>query len=232
MGVDETLPILKRNRISTGIRDLDIVLEGGYINPGNVMLLGPAGMPKSAFSYHFIDAASPRENVFVITADATPQSVREKASSLGIKIKTGVKFIDCYSSTIGTKKPEGTNDIYVPGPSALNDLSLAVNSAISQSIGKKMRVVFYSLSTFMLYNSKDSILKFLQVVGGRLKKADATTLMLVEEGVHDKQLLSTVGHMADEVYVLSEKEGLLELELPGLAASLPVKLGPAGVTIP
>jgi len=231
MGVDDTIPILKKNRMSTGIRDLDIVLEGGYINPGNVMLVGPAGSAKSAFAFHFAAAAGPNENIYFITADATPEGIKEKAASLGIKIKDRTVFIDCYSSTIGGEKPS-ESELVIPGPSSLNDLSLAINEAIVQSMGKKMRVVFYGLSTFLLYNPKDSILKFLQVVGGRLKKADATTLMLVEEGVHDKQLISTAGHMMDEIYTLAEKEGLLELELPSIAASVPIKLGPAGITVP
>ena len=56
LGVEAKMPILKKNRLSTGIADLDLVLEGGFRNPGNLLLVGPSGMEKAAFAYHFASA--------------------------------------------------------------------------------------------------------------------------------------------------------------------------------
>ena len=50
LGVQEEMPILKKNRFSTGVNDLDILLEGGYLNPASVVVLGPAGMEKTAIA--------------------------------------------------------------------------------------------------------------------------------------------------------------------------------------
>ena len=81
LGVNEEMPILKKNRLSSGIPDLDIILEGGYLNPGNVMVLGPSGNEKAALAYHFAAAADPKEIVYIITADASPESIKEKAGA-------------------------------------------------------------------------------------------------------------------------------------------------------
>jgi len=235
LGVDEEMPILRKNRLSTGIADLDIILEGGYPNPGNIMLLGPTGGEKEAFAHHFAAAADPkRESVLIVNADATPEGLQEKAGSIGLDLKgANVFFIDCYSQTLGQKKELVPTDqcAYVPGPGALNDLSIALNEAIKKSAGRRIRVVFHSLSTFVLYNPKESITKFLQIIEGRLKNADATTLFLVEDGVHDKQLLSLLEHGMDMLLTLRDVGGKFELGVPSVDVPVPVKLGPSGVTV-
>lgn len=235
LGVDEKLPILKKNRLSTGIKDLDIILEGGYNNPSNIMIIGPTGMEKAAFGFQFAGAGKKtKENTYIIASDSSPASIISKAKTAGIDLKKdNVYFIDCYSATLGGKKtPETTEKVtVVPGPGALNDISLAINEAIKKSAGKKLRVLFYSLSTFVLYNPKDSILKFIKVVGGRLKNAEATALYLVEEGVHDKQLISLLEHSMDAKYEVFEKENNMELDIPTMKMNIPFKLGPAGINV-
>jgi KaiC/GvpD/RAD55 family RecA-like ATPase len=233
LGVDEKNPILKKRNMGTGIADLDILLEGGYMNPGLVMIRGPTGMEKMALAFHFAKAGLLKgDKVYYINADFGPEDVLNKASSAGIDLKGGkdMKFIDCYSMTIGTPK-ENPNAVLIPSLTALNDLSLAINEAIRDSAGKRMRVIFHSLSSFMLYNSQDSLIKFIQVVNGRLKNADATVLMLVEDGMHDKQLLSSIEHFMDERFIIHDKGGSIELEIPEVPMPVPIRIGPGGITI-
>ncbi len=235
LGVDEKTPVLKKNRLSTGIADLDLVMEGGYPNPGNIVLLGPTGGEKEAFAYQFCAAADQkRENVLIINADATPQMMEEKAGAMGLSLKRdNVYFIDCYSQTLGQKKElvQGEKYTYISGPGALNDISIALSEMLRKSAGRRLRVLFHSLSTLVLYNPKESMTKFLQLVEGRLKSADATTLFLVEEGVHDKQLLSLLEHGMDELVTLRESGGRFELAVPSLGMPIPVRLGPSGITV-
>ncbi|MDD5171475.1 MAG: ATPase domain-containing protein [Candidatus ainarchaeum sp.] len=225
------MPILKKNRMSTGIADLDIILEGGYPNPGNILVVGPGGTEKAAFAYHFAAAAGPNENAYIICATSSPANIISKASSMGINL-SNVFFIDCYSTTLGSGEVKGTDRIrIVPGPSALNEVSLMLNEAIKESTGKKMRVVFDTLSTFVLYNAKDSIRKFLSVIEGRLSSVGATTLYLVDEGVHDKQLLSLLEHGTDGTYNIADRGGKFVLVVPGVEMEIPVRAGPSGISI-
>ena len=232
LGVNEEMPILKANRLSTGIADFDLILEGGYRNPGNVLLLGPTGMEKTAFAYHFAGAAESGENAYIVCGNTSPSDIISKAAGMGIDLKgENVRFIDCYSATLGKELKENEKVRVVGGPTALNDISLALNEAITESSGKRVRVVFDTLSTFVIYNPKDSIKKFLSVIEGRLKSANATTLHLIDEGVHDRQLLSLLEQGMDERYAITDMGGKFTLTIPELNIQVPIAVGPAGISI-
>lgn len=233
LGVDERMPILKKNRMATGIPDLDLIMEGGYFNPGNILFVGPSGIEKAAFSYHFVATTATDENAYIICGNSSPDSIINKASSIGVNLnKENIRFIDCYTATLGKGDTKSTEKIMVmDGPTALNDISLALNEAIRASSGKKMRVVFDTLSTFILYNSKDSMRKFLSVIAGRLRNAGATTLYLVDEGVHDKPLLSLMEQGMDETYNLVDREGKFFLVLSEINVDVPIKVGPGGIGV-
>ncbi len=235
LGVDEKMPILRRSRLSTGIPDLDLILEGGYQNPGNVVMVGPSSMEKSAFAYHFAGCAADNENSYIVCGNSSPADIIAKAANVGIDLKKeNIFFIDCYSTTLGSQEPIGEPDPtvkIVPGPSALNDLSLALNDAVKASAGKRMRIVFDTLSTFVLYNPKDSIRKFLSVIEGRLRSAQATTLFLVDEGVHDKQLLSILEQGMDAIFTIMDTGGKISLKVPDVDIPLPIRVAPTGLTI-
>jgi KaiC/GvpD/RAD55 family RecA-like ATPase len=234
LGVNEDMPVLKGNRLSTGIKDLDIILEGGYLNPGNHVMIGPSCTEKNALSYHFAAAAPENENVYIICAGNSPKDITERAAGVGISLdKPNIKFVDCYSTTLGNADVKPTEKIkIVGGPSALNDLSLTINEMIAESTGKKIRVIFNTLSTFVLYNPKDSIRKFLSLIGGRLKGVGATTVYLVDDGVHDKQTISLILQGMDAAYIVSDSGGgKMILVVPDLDMPIPIKVGPAGVVI-
>jgi len=235
LGVDEKMPILKRSRLSTGIPDLDLILEGGYQNPGNIVMVGPSSMEKAAFAYHFAGSAASNEVSFIICGNSSPADIISKASNVGISLEAeNIFFIDCYSTTLGTQEGEGkagSRIKIVPGPSALNDLSLAINEAIKANPGKRMRVVFDTLSTFVLYNPKDSIRKFMSVIEGRLRSAGVTTLYLIDEGVHDKQLLSILEQGMDAIYVITDTGGKVSLKIPDVEIAIPIRVAPTGLTI-
>lgn len=231
--VDENLPILKKSKSTTGVSDLDLILEGGYSNPGLVMLIGPTGMEKMVFAFHFAaEGVKKGEKVFYINSDATPQDLLSKASNYGLELENdkSFKFIDCYSSTLGMKNPSN-NSFFVPGLAALNDLSLSINEAMKESAGTRMRVIFHSLSALVLYNPRESILKFIQVVGGRLKATGATVLFLLEDGVHEKQLLTTIESTMDEKFTIHDKGGSFTLEINSISTEIPIKLTPTGINI-
>ncbi|VVB98118.1 Circadian clock protein kinase KaiC [uncultured archaeon] len=225
----------RKDRISTGIGELDVVLEGGYQNPGTVMILGPSGQEKLAFAFHFASAGIREgEKVAYVAMDLSPEEIEGKAAALGMNFKSHTNkelvFIDAYSQTIGARETT-RKDIMVPGPSALNDLSLALNDAMSDGPGRRIRVVFHSLSTLSLYSQPDTVIKFLQVIQGRLKGANATSIWLVDEGMHDKKFITSLESLADQVLTLSDKGGAHELSIPNIPIPLSVRTGAAGLEI-
>jgi hypothetical protein len=88
------------------------------------------------------------------------------------------------------------------------------------------------LSTFVLYNQKDSIRKFLNLIDGRLKSVGATTIYLIDDGVHDKQTISLVLHGMDAVYTIGDSgNGKTILAIPEIDMPIPIKVGPTGIVI-
>lgn len=236
---EENLPILKKSRCPSGIYNLDLLLEGGYLKAGLIMMVGPTGMEKNAFAFHFAESAvKNNELVIYVVSDMNYEELLKKASALGFDLKKPLSsgnliFIDCYSSTSenALRKSEPMKEVLsLPGPSALNDLSLALKGVLQDNQQKQIRVIFHSLSTFVLYNPADSIVKFLQLIGGRLKKADATTMFLVEEGMHEKTLLTSLEHMMDELYTVHDSHNF-SIESPNLPLIVPLKLGSAGIEL-
>ena len=233
LAVNRQMPILRKNKMPTGIADLDILMEGGYRNPANIILRGPTGPEKATVSYHFVATVSPEEHAFIVCSNTSPQDVISKAATYGLNLSS-IHFIDCYSATLRKDLQDTSTTKIVPGASALNDLSIALNEEIKFATGKRLRVVFDTLSGFVLYNSQDSMRKFLGIICGRLKTANATTLFLLEEGVHDKQVVGVIEQLMDERFLITDKgteSGGTILTMPDIEIPIPFKLGPSGLTI-
>lgn len=221
-----------KKKISSGNPDLDIILEGGYAIASNIMIIGPTGNEKNTLSYHFLGALEKDEIGIIICGNASAKDISEKAELVGINLnRKEIYFIDCYSSTIGKKVEETANLKVLGGPGGLNDLSLTINEIMKANATKKARIVYNTLSSFVIYNPTDSIRKFLSFVGGRTKTAGGTTIYLVDEGVHDKQVVGLLKQSMDLVIEISEKEGKMTLDIPGIEIPIPFKVGPGGFTI-
>ncbi|MDD5340369.1 MAG: ATPase domain-containing protein [Candidatus ainarchaeum sp.] len=232
LGVNEQMPILKKNRMPAGVAELDLILEGGFANPGNAIVIGPSGTEKAALAYHFAAAAASNENSYIICGNSSAADIIRKAATFGISLdRPNIYFIDCYSATLGKAAEPTPKVMVVSGPGALNDLSLMLNEAMKASAGKRMRVVFDTLSTFVVYSPQDSIRKFLTVIEGRLKSAGATTLFLIDEGVHDRQLVSLLEQGMDEIYTITDTGGKFFLRVPDADIMIPIKVGPTGLAI-
>lgn len=235
LGVNKNLPILRLNRASTGVSQFDMMLDGGYKNPATVAFFGPSGQGKSVFAFHFVSAGiQAGDKVLYITTDRTPDELENQANERGIMIKSDlVKYIDCYSLTISAQTPSTArpNVVQISSPSALNELSLAINDAIENMPAKRLLVVFHSLSTLAVNSQPDSLFKFLSIVDGRLKKANATTLLLVDEGMHDEKFVTMLKHAVDEEFSIKMAGGDRFVTSPELPLEVPIRIGPLGVEV-
>jgi len=228
---EKDLPIFRKDRISTGVQALDIMLEGGYKFPGTSLLMAPTGSEKQCFAAHFVKAGlSEGDVVIYVTTDKTPKEVEKAAAGWDLHFKGPgqIFYIDCYTQGEASGK---ANEYKVGGPGALNEISLYISEILRNNEGKKFRVVFHSFSTFALYNEQGSLFKFLQSVEGRVKGANGTILLLVEEGMHEERFLTTLRHGIDEEYGLRNKDKIKELVSNKLPIAVPLKVGPLGVEV-
>lgn len=121
-------------------------------------------------------------------------------------------FVDTYSRSIGAEDAQ-PNCEYVDGPMNLNAVSLAVNNAQRKIIADHPahRMVFDSLSTLVTYTNAQTTFRFLQVLVGKAKRAGATTMLLMEQGMHTDAEVQTFKHLCD---------GVVELKPDGAATTL------------
>ncbi|NYZ78841.1 hypothetical protein H0N99_01705 [Candidatus Micrarchaeota archaeon] len=179
----------------------------------NFLFITPPRPEKNIFVAHYInEGLNSQQPAIYVTTDLAPSEIEARASSFGWKFSdyTNNKlwFVDCYSWAL-EKKPVERKDIRVSGPSSLDDLSLSINQATyaANKLSPVGRVVFQSLSTLLIYNTPGIIYKFCQVLGARLKDSGMTTLFMVEEGMHQSDVLATLEHMVDGIIEVKFEDG-------------------------
>ncbi|MCX8200367.1 MAG: RAD55 family ATPase [Candidatus Micrarchaeota archaeon] len=202
--------------IRTGIPDLDSSIGGGLKEKSNVLVIGPPGAEKVRLALRFIESgAEDGDGAVYITTDSAPAELEEKSRKISELANKDLVFIDCYSWTLGAQQTT-RKDIIVPGPSALNDLSIGIAQAMQRIFKpeKKLRVVVQSLSTLLLYNNPEVIYRFTQITGARLKNSNAATLFLIEEGMHDEKVVTTIKHLVDAVIEVKNENGKVLVRAP------------------
>jgi len=198
------------------IPELDSSIGGGLKEKTNVLVIGPPGNEKVALALRFIESAGESgDGMVYITTDVSPSELEEKSAKIKDMVNKDLLFIDCYSWTLGQQQST-RNDIVVPGPSALNDLSIGIAQAMQKLFKpeKKLRVVMHSLSTLLLYNNPEVVYRFTQITGARLKNSNATTLFLLEEGMHDEKVVATIKHLVDAVIEVKNENGKFMVRAP------------------
>ena len=198
------------------IPELDSSIGGGLKEKTNVLVIGPPGNEKVALALRFIESAGESgDGMVYITTDVSPSELEEKSAKIKDMVNKDLLFIDCYSWTLG-QQHSTRSDIVVPGPSALNDLSIGIAQAMQKLFKpeKKLRVVMHSLSTLLLYNNPEVVYRFTQITGARLKNSNATTLFLLEEGMHDEKVVATIKHLVDAVIEVKNENGKFMVRAP------------------
>jgi circadian clock protein KaiC len=86
LGLTHDAPI---ERVSTGIDDLDSMLEGnGFFRGSSILITGTAGTGKSTFAAHFAKAACERgEKAIIFAFEESPQQILRNMTSVGLELK-------------------------------------------------------------------------------------------------------------------------------------------------
>jgi KaiC/GvpD/RAD55 family RecA-like ATPase len=201
-------------KVPTGVRRLDDLLEGGLPATSTSLVYGPPFLGKEVLArmylLHGLSMGQP--GILVLTGQATSDA-REQLAAMNPRYpeweKQGlVHFVDTYSKTIGAEDDFAQAE-YVDGAVNLNAVSLAVNNAQRRVLashpalgpgGEPLhRLVLDSVSTLVTYTNAQTTFRFLQVLVGKAKRAGATSLLLLQAGMHTDAEVQTFKHLADGV---------------------------------
>lgn len=233
----ETFDYVERNDYSIGIKEIDDVI-GGLKAGSNILLIGPSMSGKESISNHIIhDNTVKNDNaVMVVTANEPGFSILERFKRLEPKLLLSrVGLVDCISTRYGGEYAvENDNIKFVNSPEDLTAIGIKISQFFEEFfIMKKIPKIqlhIVSLSTFLMYSNIQTVFRFLHVLTGRIKMADAIGIYVIDSEMHDPHILTAIKLLCDcmievksendknfirTVGVLSEPTEWLEYQIQG-----------------
>jgi len=228
---------------SVTIEGFDDVLHERLQSRQNILLLGAPFSGKTTLAIQFLTTGLRcGEGAILVTTTDTPEGYRIKARAFGWDLKEyedqgKLAYIDCYSPQVGISL-DRSDAIFRTGlgEGSLEKISLIVSALISDfwRDGRKVRLVFDNLSTLLYYNDLMPIARFLHTLLGRLKAAGATSILILESGVHDERVTTVLRSLCDGVLQISgdgEKRYIQGILSAGSLGRLPIEISDCGLRL-
>lgn len=117
------------------------------------------------------------------------------------KIDTkNIFFIDAISRVVGGSIRMTKDCLFIPSPSQLTDLAIALTQALESMKHKENKFIFLdSLSTLLIYNSFEVATKFVHFIITRLRVFGLVGLIISIEKQIDERMLNILIEMCDKV---------------------------------
>ncbi len=230
MKTNPAFPILNLDRTCLGINDIDILLKGGFEKPGNILIINDTKREKlQLLAQIAVSNIAKGTPVYIVTAEDSPDYINQKIKKMA-KYFPNFKpellfFVDCYSVWINGTSLKGKNIFSVDGPNALNEISLTLNKIIRKVKDQPPLFIFYSLSTFFLYNDENSFFKFLQTFNGKLRSLSASSIQFINKAMHSEKTMITAKYLSDNYIELSKTNEGAELIVGDIKAPITTKVG-------
>jgi two-component system alkaline phosphatase synthesis response regulator PhoP len=215
------------DRISSGIKELDNLLGGGFPKGSNILLIGPLGTGKSTMGRKFIlEGLHNKDRCMFVTVDDSPKLIRDKlSSSLEIDVREYEELdlfsiVDAYSWSSGAS--EKIEKFRIEGILDLNQFSMIIadsGQSIGHSIQSKLggRRIIDSISSLLVNFDLSMAQRFLsQLARTSLAFGMVNTLFVLEEGTVSEYVLNNIKYIMDGVIETKEKDGQLYLRVASM----------------
>ncbi len=209
-------------RVSTGILELDRHISGGLPKGSMIAVIARPGVGKSILGKQFLYNGYVLNEPCVMLSTGEPlEEFQENAKAFDWNegFLKNLIFLDCYSWRLGQKGAK-----YSANPANQSDVSILLSKIFEENrITGKGRLVIDSFSDFIMAGDEDASVKFLAVLKAKLLANGITTLLILEEGLHEEKLVTTVEYMADgtlKMNVEGERRHLLVTRMVRTATSL------------
>jgi hypothetical protein len=109
-------------------------------------------------------------------------------------------FIDAISRVVGGTIKMTKDCLFIPSPTQLTDLAIAMTQAIESMKHRENKFIFLdSLSTLLIYNSFEVTAKFVHFIITRLRVFGLVGLIISIEKQIDEKMLNILIEMCDKV---------------------------------
>jgi hypothetical protein len=117
----------------------------------------------------------------------------------GVDLKS-ISFIDAVTrNSVGSVENIPGVVRYVNNPANLTDLGIAITEVLKENSGKKVCILYDSVSTMLIYLSSPNISKFIHFVTNKIRLMDISGVFLAVEKGLDPMLISQLTTFVDTV---------------------------------
>jgi hypothetical protein len=143
----------------------------------------------------------------VVVTTNFPYSVLKKLYEQNRVPLDNVTFIDAVTQySMGNVQNVPGVVRYVNNPANLTDMGIAVTELLKELSGKKVCILYDSISTMLVYLSSQNISKFIHFVTNKLRLMDISGIFLAVEKGLDPQLLSQLTTFVDVIIEFPEEK--------------------------
>ncbi len=113
-------------------------------------------------------------------------------------------FIDLITESAGGSAQRGAGDkcFYVSSPKNLTELSILMEQAMLRLPRDKRFVFIDSISTMLIYNDQDTVLRFIHSLTGKMRLLGITGIIFLLEKESDEKFKAQVAQFCDRVITL------------------------------
>jgi len=213
----------RKNRVSSGIPDLDRLLGDLYIGD-NVLWYEDTGSFSAAFCLKFIlETLKKKKPLIYVTFDRSPKNV---VSFLGSEAESqNLIILDCFTNGKGDSS-EVFNKFYekdgalwphkiikVNAPTAPANVAEAIYGVHSNMHGEVHFIIDSLTGMQSLWGSEESVIDFYTKTCPRLYELDTIAYWLVEKGAHSNRLKAHINKIAQVAIELSVRKGKSSLKI-------------------
>ena len=124
------------------------------------------------------------------------QSLQSTMNRMRI-VTESIFFIDTSTKSTGAAAVEVDNCLFIDSPSSLTSLSIAVTKVVEASAPKT--VFFDSLSTLLIYNPEQMIIKFTRDLINMVRGTNSKLILIALEGKEEETLLEKTSLFVDSI---------------------------------
>jgi len=173
----------------------------------SVLLIGSPGVGKSEYCLDLAKGFLKNgEKVVYVATEKSPSKIRKRMKELGVDLGDhegdSFLFVDVFTRAAG---PKDERALHIDNPSNLNMVSVRVSEA-AESLGKPVRVIFDSMSTFFLHASEGEIRRFFESINAKITTNYGFALYTLQEEMHDKKMVIALKAMVDAVLEMRLEE--------------------------
>jgi len=203
----------------SGVKEIDDALKGGFIRPSNLMVVGAPLCGKREFGMQLLSAGLSRdEGAIYVSTSQTAEEVRAAWLSFGLEAESEekglVRFVDCYSKMLGAQSTDTRFVSRIPSLLDYTKLAVTVNDLCTSYLVNNVavRLLFDSLSSLLIYSSLQTVMRFLHIFMGQLRKRKVLGFFLLEEGAHDNETFSFLKTFSNGVLRMDSDLRIVQFE--------------------